>query len=245
MPIVTTSAGIPRATLRDASTIGISNYGPKSVARTRLIPSRMQQMGVRRSFNPNDPMTWTQPLDGRKYEPEESSDLILSKEEVNQLLSTPMGTSPTSPEGAVVIKAAMTNMELADAPEDAREAIARGIEMTSQQNYEAGLSLFQKALTLPGSGVKRNRIKPQELTEGEQVSALYNIACCHAQMGDTKQGLDALAQAINEGFEDFAVARTDPDLAPLREEAQFEGLLARSRSEETGKGILNFIGKLF
>lgn len=99
-----------------------------------------------------------------------------------------MGTSPTSPEGAVVIKAAMTNMELADAPEDAREAIARGIEMTSQQNYEAGLSLFQKALTLPGSGVKRNRIKPQELTEGEHSSYAHHHVCARIRAHETGGG---------------------------------------------------------
>ena len=51
---------------------------------------------------------------------------------------------------------------------------------------------------------------------GEKISALYNIACCHSQLGDTRNGLVALAGSLEAGFDDFNTARTDPDLAPLR-----------------------------
>jgi hypothetical protein len=50
----------------------------------------------------------------------------------------------------------------------------------------------------------------------EKISVLYNMACCHAGLGDTRAGISALKDAIDIGFDDFDTARSDPDLAALR-----------------------------
>lgn len=103
------------------------------------------------------------------------------------------------------------------------------------------------------------------------MSALYNIACCHSRLDDARNGLIALAGALEAGFDDFATARSDADLATLRyvrsltarvsggmrssltaagatglhrSEAQFEGLLQRFQPAAPS-GPFGFISKLF
>lgn len=38
------------------------------------------------------------------------------------------------------------------------------------------------------------RDKPREISDGERMAALFNIACCHSRLGATEPGLLALAQ---------------------------------------------------
>ena len=58
---------------------------------------------------------------------------------------------------------------------------------------------FEKALELPGTGLKRWRDKPPALSTGELTSALYNIACCRSQLGDIENGLIAMSGAVEQG----------------------------------------------
>jgi len=46
--------------------------------------------------------------------------------------------------------------------------------------------MFEDALTLPGTGQKKFTDKPAEISDGERATALYNIACCHCQLGGTR-----------------------------------------------------------
>jgi len=50
-------------------------------------------------------------------------------------------------------------------------------------------------MTLPGTGVKRFRDKPRMISDSEKMAALYNTACCHARMGEGREGLLALSGA--------------------------------------------------
>jgi len=54
---------------------------------------------------------------------------------------------------------------------------------------------------------------------------LYNIACCHALLGDSKAALAVLSKSIHAGFRDVEHMRTDPDLASLREVPEFQELV--------------------
>jgi len=56
------------------------------------------------------------------------------------------------------------------------------------------------------------------------MSALYNIACCHSRLDDARNGLIALAGALEAGFDDFATARSDADLATLRYALRFSSV---------------------
>ena len=65
------------------------------------------------------------------------------------------------------------------------------------------------------------------MSDGEKQAALYNIACAHAVRGDVEKGLEAVAGCLEAGYEDVGTLRADADLAPLRSDPRFEGLIAR------------------
>lgn len=115
-------------------------------------------------------------------------------------------------------------------PEDARGAIAVGLELTEAGEWERALSYFETALSLPGTGIKRFRDKPPAISDGEKIASLYNIACCLSNMGGKENldnGLVALAGCLEAGYDNFEQLRIDPDLAELRKDDRFEGLLKR------------------
>lgn len=124
-------------------------------------------------------------------------------------------------------------------PDDARQAIAMGLQCTQTNQWEQAQEYFEMALTLPGTGVKRFRDKPRLLSNSETVACLYNIACCQSKLAeecddDTQQqqerihnGLVALAGCLENGYDDFEQLRNDPDLEMLRKNEKFEGLLKR------------------
>ena len=85
-----------------------------------------------------------------------------------------------------------------------------------------------------------HRDQPSEASDAERISTLYNSACCYSKLGRQMEGLDALADAFELGFDDFQQVRRDPDLEALRDHAAFQGLLARF---EKPSGLLSsFLG---
>ena len=94
------------------------------------------------------------------------------------------------------------------------------------------------ALELPGAGVARYASSPREYrcaSDGEVQSALYNAACCHAQLGNAAEALEALEGAMENGFDDFDAALADDDLAPA----------GKGKLEELINKFNNPVGKLF
>lgn len=125
-------------------------------------------------------------------------------------------------------------------PEDAKGAIAIGLKFSDAGNWAQAQEYFERALELPGTGLKRWRDKPPALSTGELTAALYNIACCRSRLGDIDNGLVALAGCVEQGYRDFRQLRSDPDLEALRGDERFEGLLRRFERQETQekKGFL-------
>ncbi|EFJ43142.1 hypothetical protein VOLCADRAFT_106936 [Volvox carteri f. nagariensis] len=132
----------------------------------------------------------------------------------------------------------------AEEPETAREAIELGNKLAKAGRWEQALAVYEKALTLPGTGLKRYRDKPRLISDGERSAALFNIACCQAQLGDMRSGLVALAGCLELGYDDFAQLRRDPDLEPLRKDERFEGLLKRFE-RPAGVSLGGLLGGLF
>ena len=108
------------------------------------------------------------------------------------------------------------------------------------------LLAFQKGLKLPGSrsDVVRTKLvsgpspvggsaggteskSVQTLDEFEIQAAYYNMACAHAQLNAPDESLAALRTALENGFDNFATVRSDPDLALLQQAAasDFEALM--------------------
>lgn len=76
--------------------------------------------------------------------------------------------------------------------------------------YEAAIALFIKALELPGSGGMRVKGQAREIacaSEGEENSALYNMACCYAQLGEFDRALKALESCFGNNFTEFDAVR--------------------------------------
>ena len=125
---------------------------------------------------------------------------------------------------------------------DAAGAIALGLKLY-RDDPSAALAQFIAALDLPGSGPRRLKGKPAELSTGELQAALYNSACCYAKLGDTAAGVDALRAAVEAGFDDWdALRKGDADLAPLRLGAEWVPFVARLPA---AKPPQSFLGGLF
>jgi hypothetical protein len=64
--------------------------------------------------------------------------------------------------------------------------------------------------------------------EPGHAEALFALAVCQGQAGAPEAALSSLRRALGAGFQDYAALRCDPRLAPLRELAGFDGLLAEA-----------------
>jgi hypothetical protein len=63
------------------------------------------------------------------------------------------------------------------------------------------------------------------LDEFELQAAHYNMACAHAQLGSVDEAVSNLKKAFDNGFNNFATVRGDPDLKPLQGTPELEELL--------------------
>jgi len=135
-------------------------------------------------------------------------------------------------------------------PADARGAISIGLKLTEEGSWESALGFFEQALTLPGTGLKRFRDKPNLISNGEKMAALYNIACCQSRLAAAEEdaekrsahiqnGLVALAGCLECGYDDFNQIRNDDDLAVLRTSEKFEGLV--QRFDRRGPSLSSFL----
>ena len=135
-------------------------------------------------------------------------------------------------------------------PADARGAISIGLKLTEEGSWESALGFFEQALTLPGTGLKRFRDKPNLISNGEKMAALYNIACCQSRLAAAEEdaekksahiqnGLVALAGCLECGYDDFNQIRSDDDLAVLRTSEKFEGLV--QRFDRRGPSLSSFL----
>jgi Flp pilus assembly protein TadD len=84
------------------------------------------------------------------------------------------------------------------------------------------------AITLAQSGNKEDAIsegsKALEVSPDDPMM-LYNCACLHSQLGETQRAVELLHQAIARGSNlNLGWMRNDPDLASLRDNAEFIAL---------------------
>jgi len=150
-------------------------------------------------------------------------------------------TGHISRQQQTITRAASSDTEIGGAvrePEDARGAISIGLGLYEEGKYKEALEVFEKGLELPGTGMKRFRDKPRSISDGEKQSVLYNIACCHSRLEDARTGLVALAGCLEAGFDDAQQLQSDPDLAFLRKDSRFAGLIQRFKIQGN-KGFLD------
>ena len=218
------------------------------------------------NFDPNDPMTWNAPAAGEGDDeaffqemgaPVE--DLMqLSDEQLGQLLGqegvqVPIMIDDDDNASADAPAAAVSDIDLP--PATAGEAINKGLALYKSGDYPAALAAFTNALDLPGTGPSRSRkarVTPAGPSQGfadasvslnEQIAVHYNCACCHARMDDPQAGLVSLVRALECGYDDYKNIRSDPDVASLRADARFEGIMGRFEPQGVFEGVFSMLSK--
>jgi tetratricopeptide (TPR) repeat protein len=68
--------------------------------------------------------------------------------------------------------------------------------------------------------------KMVELRSGYPFNAAYNVACCHARLGEKDQALEWLQKALDLGFRSLRQIREDDDLSSLRGDPRFQKMVA-------------------
>ena len=195
-------------------------------------------------------MTWGTPAEGsdeaffEEFAAPVEDLMQLSDEQLGQLLGAEGATVPVMLDDASA--AAGSEDDVANPsvaidlpPENAAQAIDKGLALYKNGDYPEALAAFTSALDLPGSGPVRSRkarVMPAGPSQGfadasvslnEQIAIHYNCACCHARMDDAQSGLVSLVRAMEAGYDDYENVRTDPDIAPLRADGRFEGIMAK------------------
>eukprot|EP00878_Enallax_costatus_P005241 GHUV01005508.1.p1 GENE.GHUV01005508.1~~GHUV01005508.1.p1 ORF type:complete len:286 (+),score=95.50 GHUV01005508.1:161-1018(+) len=100
-----------------------------------------------------------------------------------------------------------------------KDAIDAGLEAFQAKKYVGAIELFNLALELPGNGAYRLPGSPREYScpsDAEEHAALYNMACCYAQLGQKQAALTCLESVLETGFSDISTINADPDLKPVR-----------------------------
>lgn len=74
----------------------------------------------------------------------------------------------------------------------------------------------------------------------DRPGTLYNTACLYARIGDKKEAMRYLREAVDAGYNEFPRMEVDYDLDPLRDMPEYRELMSRRRAvaepEKKGKG---------
>ncbi len=72
----------------------------------------------------------------------------------------------------------------------------------------------------------------EKLAPNGNPTVLYNLACSYALHSKEKKALEALENAVDKGFNQLALMKTDPDLASIRDSEQFRLIALKVKSIE-------------
>ena len=120
---------------------------------------------------------------------------------------------------------------------DAAAAIEDAQEQYGAGDFAGAVKTLEGALKLGGSGVKRDRSKPAELSLGEKQAIFYNLTSAHSKLGAVDRGLEALEALLQAGYcsaqlygfgkanEDYVRLLRDPDLESVRGDARFKQIV--------------------
>ena len=132
---------------------------------------------------------------------------------------------------------AIAGVSEADEISDAAAAIEDAQEQYGAGDFAGAVKTLEGALKLGGSGVKRDRSKPAELSLGEKQAIFYNLTSAHSKLGAVDRGLEALEALLQAGYcsaqlygfgkanEDYVRLLRDPDLESVRGDARFKQIV--------------------
>lgn len=133
--------------------------------------------------------------------------------------------------------------------------------LRTNSNAQFQSLVFKTGMKLPGSKTDVVRIKSLSgpspvggsmggyesknsvaLDEFELQAANYNMACAFSQLGQTAEAVGALAAAFENGFDNFATVRADPDLDAVKGTAEFDKLMEKYEPKTKGFNPFGLFG---
>jgi peroxiredoxin len=157
-------------------------------------------------------------------------ELELATASLNEMVAAARGAYDAGDEARYreLVDAAAAKFKPADVYFTLGDAFMAG----GEPDYEEAVAAYEEAL--------RN-VEPAERLEYPAV--LYNMACSYARLGDAAKSLDCLRSSLDAEplFVDYA--RSDEDLASVREDPAFTDLIARAESRAAEAEIANMTVK--
>ena len=159
------------------------------------------------------------------------------------------GAAPVPARGSVVAKVGRSGVnKFTGEPEwveisDAAAAIEDAQAQYEAKDFTAAVKTLEGALKMSGSGVRRDRAKPAELSLGEQQAVFYNLMCAHSQLGDVDKAIASLEAVLRAGYcsaqlygfgkanEDYERLMRDEDLEAARVDPRFKQVVDRYNVE--------------
>lgn len=80
------------------------------------------------------------------------------------------------------------------------------------------------------------------LDEFELQAVHYNMACAYAQLNEIEESVTALKAAFENGFDNFATVKQDPDLEPVKGTSAFEVLMEKYEPKTRGFNPFGLFG---
>jgi hypothetical protein len=108
---------------------------------------------------------------------------------------------------------------------DAAAAIEDAQEQYQGGDFAGAVKTLEGALKLGGSGTKRDRSKPAELSLGEKQAIFYNLSSAHSKLGDVDRGLEALEALLQAGYcsaQLYGFGKANEDYVRLMRDARFK-----------------------
>lgn len=157
--------------------------------------------------------------------------------------------APAPARGSVVAKVGRSGVnKFTGEPEwveisDAAAAIEDAQAQYEAKDFTAAVKTLEGALKMSGSGVRRDRAKPAELSLGEQQAVFYNLMCAHSQLGDVDKAIASLEAVLRAGYcsaqlygfgkanEDYERLMRDEDLETARADPRFKQVVDRYNVE--------------
>ena len=95
-----------------------------------------------------------------------------------------------------------------------------------QAEYQRGMKLYDDKKYTEAAAAIRSLL----MVKRSEPGMLYNLACCLSLSGKPDDAIAALTEALAAGWRNHGQTSSDPDLASLKDRADFKSLLAKMKS---------------
>jgi tetratricopeptide (TPR) repeat protein len=157
--------------------------------------------------------------------------------------------------GMVVEAIAEFQAALKIEPDNAKTRFNLGNIYKDEGQLERAVAEYRKALSIkPDFAEALNNLAVAYMTRGEYAGALplfrkiiehkpdsvmarYNIACVYARQGKIEESVDWLKEAVEKGFKDWDVLKTDRDLENIRGSSYYKKLVTTQGAGGRDQGV--------